>query len=133
MKGIVANRDASVECLQIPRHVEQLLALHGIKTVRDLESWTDAEILALDGFDVNALAKLKYGLAQDGYNLGGPPDTDASCYRFEDPLHPKPRNVPFEKRWEDFLPTVSGQRKQASSVARTVSRALGHAKQGKKS
>jgi hypothetical protein len=107
MKGIVASRDAGVECLDIPRHVEQLLALHGIKTVRDLESWTDSEILALDGFDVKALAKLKYGLAKDGYNLGRPPDSDASCYRFEDPWHPKPRNMPFTKRWEDYLPPSS--------------------------
>lgn len=110
MKGIVANRDAHIESLQIPKYVEQLLALHGIRTVRDLESWTDIEILALDGFDVKGLAKLKYALARDGYNLGGPPDDDASCYRFEDPWNPKPRKEPFTKRWEDFLPPLSRQK-----------------------
>lgn len=82
LKGIVASRDADVGALDIPVYVEQLLKLAGIKSVRDLEYWTEVEVLAIDGFDTRALAELKHGLARDGYHIGSAPDTNASCYRF---------------------------------------------------
>lgn len=74
---------------RVPKHVEQLLILAGIRAVRDLESWSEADILNLDRFDEKLVVLLKQGLGRDGYNLGDLPNEDVNCYRFVDPWNPK--------------------------------------------
>lgn len=103
-KGICSNRYGPISALDIPVHIGQILASIGIERIDQLEEITESEILAIEAMTPTCVAKLKFALAKDGYNLGAPPDSDASCYRFADPYNPKPRNTPFTARWQDFLP-----------------------------